>query len=74
MHSLHYAENHTEKVMNGFTKTEPIFFNIQKIQSFIIFLTSHHDGFLHKQRRRVDFHEPVCRNINPDCCGCRAFH
>lgn len=74
MHSLHYAENHTEKVMNGFTKTELISFNIQKKKSVVIFLTSYHYGFLHKQMGRVDFHVHVCRNINPDCCSCRAFH
>lgn len=74
MHSLHYAENHTENVTNGFTKTEPISFNIQKLQSIIIFFTSHHNGFLHKQMGRVDFQVHVCININPDCWGCRAFN
>lgn len=74
MHSLHYAENHTKNVMDGFTETEPIPFNIQKIKSVIIFLTSHQDDFLHKQMRRISFHVHVCRNINPECCDCRALN
>ena len=63
MHTLRYAENHTKS--NGwFHRTEPILFDIQKIKSVSICLTSSHDGFLSKQMRRVGLHVRVLGNIN----------
>lgn len=73
MHSLHYAENHSKEIMDDFTETEIRPFNIQKKKSISIVLTSHPDGFFHRQMERVGLHVCVGRNTNPDCCHCRAF-
>lgn len=36
MHSLHYAENDTEDIMDGFTETELILFKRQSLLAFFL--------------------------------------